>query len=412
MSIDRSFSRRGFRASCLGLALAAMALQVSPLALGHSDPRMFGQVNPGKQAPTQAVEIRLPPNVNDRDGLIGLASAGRGDHGDQIRSYGVVVPNASAVVDVNTGVSGQVAEVFARPGDQLRKGEALLSVFNPEFITTQKGYLEFLRNKEKLEVLREEGRLPNYLKDAKENLRWWGMNDRQIDDLIERGKVVEHIVLHAPTDGFVTDLFVQPGALVNAGDRTMKQFVVVGKAVARMVSESAPYWVEGYIYPDQLARLRPGMPVSIRLPNGSKLERPITQIMPLVDGITQRARFLVDLGRRLPGLAAGQNVELSIRIGAGSASNPGGGTWAPRNAVLSRDANPVVYSQIGPGRYLRKPVRVKAEAGEWLRVEGVRDGEKLVVAGKMMLEGLYRISAGSGASTGAGGHDHGDDHHH
>jgi multidrug efflux pump subunit AcrA (membrane-fusion protein) len=238
------------------------------------------------------------------------------------------------------------------------------------------------------------------------------MNDRQIDDLIERGKVVEHIVLHAPTDGFVTDLFVQPGALVNAGDRTMKQFVVVGKAVARMVSESAPYWVEGYIYPDQLARLRPGMPVSIRLPNGSKLERPITQIMPLVDGITQRARFLVDLGRRLPGLAAGQNVELSIRIGAGSASNPGGGTWAPRNAVLSRDANPVVYSQIGPGRYLRKPVRVKAEAGEWLRVEGVRDGEKLVVAGKMMLEGLYRISAGSGASTGAGGHDHGDDHHH
>jgi hypothetical protein len=178
------------------------------------------------------------------------------------------------------------------------------------------------------------------------------------------------------------------------------------------VSESAPYWVEGYIYPDQLARLRPGMPVSIRLPNGSKLERPITQIMPLVDGITQRARFLVDLGRRLPGLAAGQNVELSIRIGAGSASNPGGGTWAPRNAVLSRDANPVVYSQIGPGRYLRKPVRVKAEAGEWLRVEGVRDGEKLVVAGKMMLEGLYRISAGSGASTGAGGHDHGDDHHH
>lgn len=408
MSIDPArrepiASMRNIRRIGLNLFLAGFAAQIPLLALGHSDPGLFGQAG---QTAAMAVEVKLPPHVNDRDGLFSLANARAGGQSAQIKTYGVVVPNASAVVDVNTGVSGQVAQVFARPGDQVRKGEAILSVFNPEFITTQKGYLEFLRNKEKLEVLREEGRLPNYLKDAKENLRWWGMSDKEINDLIDHGKVVEHIMLNAPADGFVTDLFVQPGALVNAGDRTMKQFVVVGKAVARMVAGNAPYWVEGYVYPDQLALLRPGLPVTIKLPDGASLERPIAQVMPVVDGATQRARFMVDLGKRIPGLAAGRTLDMSLRLGGGG----GGAIWVPRQAVLGQEINSVVYAQIVPGRYLRKPVKVQAEAGEWLRVEGVADGERLVVAGKMMLEGLYRISAGPGAAV--GGHHHDDDHHH
>ena len=53
-----------------------------------------------------------------------------------------------------------MAEVYVRVGDSVRKGQPIASVFNPEFITTQKGYLEFLKNEAKLQVLREEGRLP------------------------------------------------------------------------------------------------------------------------------------------------------------------------------------------------------------------------------------------------------------
>lgn len=394
------------RGVCL-LACGGIGAAIAPLAQGHSDPRMFGRAAPAATAApatASASEVKLPPNAMGREqSLFSLAPVQTGAQASAIKTYGLVVPNSQAMIDVNIPVSGQVAEVYVRVGDRVRKDQPLVSVFNPEFIATQKGYLLFLKNEEQLEVLREEGRLPNYLKDAKENLRWWGMTDPQITDLIDHGKVVENITLDAPTDGFVTDLFVQPGSLVNAGDKTMKQFVLVGRAVARMVAANASLWVEGYIYPDQRALLRAGLPVHIALPDGRQLERPIAQVLPEVDPATQRARFLVDLGRAPAGMAVGQSVNISLQLGSRS------GTWVPRQAVLGQGIAPAVFVQAAPGRYLRKPVVVLDQAAELLQVQGVEAGEKVVVAGKMMLEGLYRISAGAG--THAGGPSH-DDHHH
>lgn len=384
------------------VALGYMSLTTISIALGHSDSRMFGQPTPAPSVQLSATpiipEVRLPPHTSSPNNLFSLTQAHAGPQEASIKTYGLVVPNTQAMVDVNMAVSGQVVDVYVRVGDSVRKGQPIASVFNPEFITTQRGYLEFLKNEDKLQVLREEGRLPNYLKDAKENLRWWGMNDKQIATLIEHGKVVEHIMLNAPTDGYMTELLVQPGSLVNAGDRTMKQFVVVGKAIARMVSAHAGLWVEAYVYPDQRTLLRPGLSVHIALPDGRTLKRTITQILSTVEPTTQRARFLVDLGPNAIGLVVGQTVDINIQLSAQT------GTWVPRQAVLGQMINPVVYVQTHPGRYLRKPVVVLGETANLLQVAGIEPHEKMVVAGKMMLEGLYRISAGASANTG--------DHHH
>lgn len=387
------------------VALGYISLAMISIALGHSDSRMFGQPTPAPSVQSAALiipEVRLPPHTYSPNNLFSLTQAHAGPQAATIKTYGLVVPNSQAMVDVNMAVSGQVVDVYVRVGDSVRKGQPIASVFNPEFITTQKGYLEFLKNEDKLQVLREEGRLPNYLKDAKENLRWWGMNDKQIATLIEHGKVVEHIMLNAPTDGYMTELLVQPGSLVNAGDRTMKQFVVVGKAIARMVSAHAGLWVEAYVYPDQRTLLRPGLAVHIALPDGRTLKRAITQILSTVEPTTQRARFLVDLGPNTIGLVVGQTVDINIQLSAQT------GTWIPRQAVLGQMINPVVYVQTHPGRFLRKPVVVLGETANLLQVSGIQADEKMVVSGKMMLEGLYRISAGANVNS---DHHH-DDHNH
>lgn len=377
-------------------------LMVSVLGLGaptwihaHGNTGAFKQVVESKLAVS---EVRLPASVRDGPGVITMAAAKIGSQSTQLRTYGQIVPNANAVLDVNTAISGQVVQVFVRPGESVTKGQPLVAIFNPEFITIQKGYLQFLKNEERLQVLREEGRLPDYLKDAKENLRWWGMTERQVTQLIDKGTVVERIVLEAPTNGYITDMFVQPGSLINAGDRSMKQFVVIGKSVARMVSSSVPLWVEGYVYADQQALLRPGMQVDIALPGGHRLRRPLTQVVPGVDTRTQRARFLVDMGQNVSGLATGQTVALTLALDRSS------GTWVPRQAVLGQKLSPVVYVHAGPGRYLRKSVAVLGETGDWFQVAGVDPQDTVVVDGKMILEGLFRMSGNHAAAAG-------DDHH-
>lgn len=391
MAIDRLGKRCRYLLVGTVLALAASS------AAGHGDPSGFAVS--ASEASAEAVKlVKLPPGARTDDGMFPVESARAANLRPVLQAYGQIVPNPSAVLDVNTGVSGQVAQVLVRPGDRVRKGEPMITVFNPEFITTQKGYLEFLKNEEKLQVLREEGRLPNYLKDAKENLRWWGMDDGQIGALIEHGKVVEHIVLRAPSDGFVTDVLVKPGALVNAGDRTMKQFVIVGKAVARMVAAGASLWAEGYVYANQLALVRPGQAARVTLADGRSLDRAVATVSPVVEPQSQRARFLVDLGRRVAGAGVGQAVTVDLRL------DPVWGTWIPRQAVLGQGFEPVAYVRV-PNGYERRPLTILEESDRLLCVHGVEAGEQVVVAGLMMLEGLFRMSAGAAADS------HHDDHH-
>lgn len=383
----------------LARALYVVAgLCVATGAAAHGDSRMFARPEHREDSPvpTTASEVRLPDTIRGQESsLFRLSPVITAPASPVLRTFGSVVASSDAVIDVNTIVSGQVDELYVRVGDHVRKGQPIASIFNPEFITTQKGYLEFLKNETKLQILREEGRLPDYLKDAKENLRWWGMTDREIADLIDHGRVVRHIVLNAPTDGVMTDLFVQPGSLVNPGDRTMKQFVVVGKAIARMVATGGARRIEAYLYPDQQGLLRPGLTAIVKLPDGRQVDRPVSQILPVIDAATQRARFLVEL-KDGDKAAIGETLDVSVRLDR----RPG--AWVSRNAVLAQAISPVVFVNTAPGKYLRKPVKVLGESGELLQVTGLGAGEQVVVTGKMMLEGVYRMS----------GAPHADDRHH
>lgn len=381
-----------------GALYVAVGLFVVADAAAHGDSRMFARPahQDGVPVPATAYEVTLPDQVRGQAShLFRLSPVVSAPASPVLRTFGAVVASSDAVIDVNTIVSGQVDELYVRVGDHVRKGQPIASIFNPEFITTQKGYLEFLKNEAKLQILREEGRLPDYLKDAKENLRWWGMTDPEIADLIDHGRVVQHIVLNAPTDGVVTDLFVQPGSLVNPGDRTMKQFVVVGKAIARMVATGGARRIEAYLYPDQQGLLRPGLTAVVKLPDGRQVERAVSQVLPVIDAATQRARFLIDL-KDGDKAAIGETVDVGVRLDR----RPG--TWVPRDAVLAQAISPVAFVNTASGKYLRKPVRVLGESGELLQVTGLGAGERVVVTGKMMLEGVYRMSAAP----------HDDDHHH
>jgi Cu(I)/Ag(I) efflux system membrane fusion protein len=369
---------------------------VATYAWGHGDTSQFAGTTQEDNVPH---ELTLPANVKDDQSIFGFAEAKPGNQQAVLHTYGQVAPDAKAVLDINAYVSGQIRRVFVRAGDLVSKGQPVVSIFNPEFITTQKGHLQLLKNEEKLQVLREEGRLPDYMKDARENLRWWGMSDAQIKALTDKGEVVEEIILPAPADGVITDVFTQPGTLINAGDKTMKAFVVMGRSVARMVSTRGPYLIEGFLYFDQQAAVHPGAEVEIDLPSGKTLRRTISQVVPAIDSRGQRARFLVPLAQAVPELAMGQAVNLAVHLPAAY------GVWVPRNAVLGQQLRPVVYVKRGAKQYLRQPVSVLSESAEALRVSGIAPNATVVTEGKMILEGLYRMTANPVSQAGEH-HDH------
>ncbi|RDW14538.1 hypothetical protein DIE28_02025 [Paracoccus thiocyanatus] len=170
------------------------------------------------------------------------------DH--RVPAFGRVILDPQGQLDINAAISGQVAEVLVLPGSAVAKGDPIATVTSPDFVFTQRSYLALLENDEQLEILRGEGNLPNYLSDARDNLRWWGMTEAQIDRLVQERRTVDRLNLLAPEDGIITEVLVQPGDMIDAGDRTMQNFIVLGRAVARMQRAATPLVLEVAVFPD------------------------------------------------------------------------------------------------------------------------------------------------------------------
>lgn len=377
------------------LACAVLLILCAGTAFAHSDASAFAG-DTGRDHDDVAAPATRDVVQADID-LIEVARVEQRRVVETRAGIGRVIAPAGIVHDVNAFISGQLKRLYVRAGSRVRAGDPVALIDSPEFVLTQKAFVALLGNTEKLEILSGEGRLPDYMKDARENLRWWGLSDADIARLETTGTPLEGITVHSPVDGVVSEVLAQPGDLLSAGDRTMAQFVVMGRAIARVIADERPLWVEGLLYPDDLAGVRAGdARVRVRLPGGRSAEYPVEALSPALEQTRQLARVLVKLERR-DDLYPGQPLHLELLLKRPEQ------TWVPRAALMGQGLGAVVFVQTRPGTYVRTAVEPGVAVGGWVPVPGLAAGTVVVTDGKMALEGAYRLTR-SGASL--------DDHHH
>lgn len=351
-------------------------------AVGHSDATVFSseavhdhseaeesQVNEGQvdSSLIQVATVEQRTEVETRDGI------------------GYVIASSGSIHDVNAFISGQLMKLYVRPGSRVRKGDPIALIDSPEFVLTQKGFVALLGNDEKLEILSGEGRLPDYMKDARENLRWWGLTDDDIKTLEQTGKPLAGITVRSAVNGVISEVLAEPGDLLSAGDRNMAQFVVMGRAIARVIDDEQPLWVEGLMFPEDLVGVRAGRArVRLHFSNGETAEYPIEAVSPALDETRQMARILVRPDQR-DSLYPGQPVRFELLLPRSES------VWVPRMALMGQGFDTVVFVQTGPGHFVRRTVESGIALGEWAPVSGLEPGVAVVTHGKMVLEGTYRL---------------------
>src|SRR3569832_2962189 len=110
----------------LALPIVLLALSMPALVHAHGDSGVFEQII---ERSREASEVRLPSGVRDIGDVITLAAVMADASAKRLQTYGQVVPNAEAVLDVNSVDSGQIVQVFVRPGDSVRKRQPMVSLF-------------------------------------------------------------------------------------------------------------------------------------------------------------------------------------------------------------------------------------------------------------------------------------------
>ncbi len=230
-------------------------------------------------------------------------------------------------------------------GSTVQKGQALLSIYNPELLTTQEEYLMLLRGGAR--------RLASLLETVKSRFNRWGITDKEINKIRKKGKALESLTIYSPVSGTVIERMVSEGQYVKEGRPLLK------------LADLSKVWIYGYIYENELPFIKIGTPVEIFVQEKA-IAGKVDFIDPVVqtDSRTVRARFeaLNREGYLKPGMFA------RVRISA-----PGKDVLAvPESAVILTGRRAIVMVSEGEGAM--RPVEVKL-GRKWLYLSG-RTGEK------------------------------------
>ena len=196
-------------------------------------------------APQKPSEFTVPV---ERQQMIGVtyAVAERRPLEATLRTVGIVEPEAQRVFDYVARVDGYVDKLtVSSPGQMVKKGEALLTIYSPDLLATEQ---------ELLEMLRTSGSSDRLMESAKRRLKLWNVSDEEIDQLLKTRKASEFLTLRSPFDGIVQNVSVKPGMSVKVGDRLMG-----------LVDLSA-VWLWAEFYENELPLLSTGQKIKITVP--------------------------------------------------------------------------------------------------------------------------------------------------
>ena len=313
-----------------------------------------------------------------------------------IHAYGNVAADESLVFNVSAKVEGVIRKLHINSvGQQVEAGQVLYEIFSPELLKSQFEYIE---------ILKEKDRLSKYMMSDQAHISGKGMSDYDMMELRENsskrilynekflyvgaGKELieelnrtyrprEVVEVRAPQSGFVTKIEAHEGSSVKPMDNL---FSFAGLSQV---------WVDVPLYPDQIAWVKEGDEVTIRMPQSDmrEIKARLKFIAPTVDSTTRtvQARLSVDNSKNL--LPIGSFLDVIIH------AKPHKALVVPRSAVMRTGNGDLVILAEGSGYF--SPVKVKTgiETADTIEITaGLQAGDQVAVNGQFLLDAAASMS--------------------
>lgn len=180
--------------------------------------------------------------------------------------------------------------------------------------------------------------------------------------------------ISSPIAGVVLERNVNPGQTVDQSQMTPWQMFTISNAAA--------VWVDADVYEKDIARVRPGEKVTVRVgavPDRTFAGR-VQYIAPVLDPKTHAVKVRTRIANPGGLLKDGMFGDVAIETGRGPRA-----VLVPLTAVQHDEQDEVVFVASG-GSYVKRRVRLGKQRGEEVAVEsGLRPGERVVTQGAIFL---------------------------
>jgi multidrug efflux pump subunit AcrA (membrane-fusion protein) len=323
---------------------------------------------------------------------------------EQLEAPGVLALDERRTARIGSPVDGKVIEVFVEIGDRVAQGTDLAHMIGPVVHDAWAAYRKAVAERRRTEndlkfAVQADERARRLFADkaiseqevqraasnrvaAEEALNIVETEVRRSEEELEHlgitnsedpsGETGEQIPVKAPLTGVVLEKLITEGTAVTPGTPLF------------VVSDLASLWAMAEIDETAISHVKAGVPVGVSVSAypGETFTGTIAWVADMVNPKTRRVTVRCALpnaqGRLKPEMYA------TVMLGEGE---PRPVVVVPSAAVQDIDGKPVVFVEDGTGRYRRRDVTVGPDRDGTVEVRsGLRDGERIVVAGAFLLK--------------------------
>jgi len=297
-------------------------------------------------------------------------------------AVGLVNFNERNLSTITTKVNGWLERLYVNAtGDPVRKGQALVSIYSPELVSSQEEYLLAVRNlkaMQKSPVKEMVDGARRLAEASRRRLAYFDISAAQIEALERTGQVKKNLTLASPSNGIVTKRMVTQGMYVQAGMPLLE------------VVDLSTVWVDADIYQYELPWIKVGQPVSMSLDYlpGEIFPGKIDYIYPYLKEATRTAKVRLRFSN--PGLKLKPEMFAQVRIESPVTHNA---VVVPADAVIDTGIKQHVFIALGGGRFEPREVKLGVLGNDGVRevLSGLKGGEDVVTSAQFMLDSESRF---------------------
>ncbi|WP_394221410.1 efflux RND transporter periplasmic adaptor subunit [Alteromonas gracilis] len=308
--------------------------------------------------------VMIPPNVQHNMG-VKVEPVRIGTLQQTITTLGNVAYDEDSIVHIHPRVSGWVDTLFIKSqGEQVKKGQALYTLYSPELVNAQEEYVLALR--------RGDARL---IEGAAARLKTLGLSKEVITNLEKSRRISQTVTFNAPQDGVVEALNIREGFYIEPGNTLMS------------IAQLDTVWVIAEV-PEKYAQ-------SITLHNNAVVtldelayspeetwESHVEYIYPSLTEVTRTLKVRIPLSNERHVLKPNMFTHVSLKPELRAAA-----LLVSRSAVIRTAQGAKVVLSDGEGNFKSVNVELGHSNNEYFEVvDGLLPGDEVVVSAQFLID--------------------------
>jgi len=305
-----------------------------------------------------------------------------------VRAVGRIEPDERRTYTISPKFEGYVERLHVNAtGQEIGKGQPLFEVYSPELVSAQREYAIAAQGMQSLKGADSEvqGSMKQLAESSLQRLKNWDISEEQIRALARSGEAKRTMTFRSPVSGIVTEKKAVQGMRFMPGEMLYQ------------VTDLSTVWVLADVFEQDISLLKTGAKATatINAYPGKEFEGTVTYVYPTLQSATRTVQVRLEIPNRDRLLKPGMFAD--VRLASGSRSSA---VTVPLSAVIDSGTRRMVFVQRGEGRFEPREVKLGASGNDYVEVlEGVKEGEEVVVAANFLIDAESNLKAAAGSFT-------------